>query len=133
MRSRRLPANSSYAPWAMPMTATHRPIEITVNMGTLKSAPGLARDPGGRPEAASVSDRKRCAGTKTSRQTMFLDPVPARPMTCQLSSISNTDAGTRTKPCPVGVSDPASETLVPRIIQAQLSIPEQNIHLPESR
>src|SRR5215471_17457588 len=55
---------------------------------------------------ASVSSAKasvRWAGTNTSRATMFLLPVPASPMVCQLSSITQSALRSRKNP---GVGEP---------------------------
>jgi hypothetical protein len=48
-----------------------------------------------RPERVSVNSNVRCFGTNASRTMMFLLPVPERPQTNQLSSISTSPTGSK--------------------------------------
>jgi len=47
------------------------------------------------PAVGSLTITERCAGTNTSRNTSDLLPVPANPSTCQSSTISVSESGTR--------------------------------------
>src|SRR5262249_20592497 len=82
---------------------------------------------------ASVSSAKasvRWVGTNTSRATMFLLPVPASPMVCQLSSI--TQSALRSRKNPGVAAAPGCGIMPPRSCHCALSQPLQKLPTPES-
>ena len=76
---------SRTAPCAMPSDMPAVTKENSGYQGRRKSGPGLSLLPGCGPPGPAVAGSERCAGTKTSSTATSLLPVPASPITYQVS------------------------------------------------
>src|SRR5205807_5801352 len=91
-------------------------------------------------DRASENSKTRCAGTNTSRTTISLLPVPARPQTNQLSTISQSPIGSRKKAPSKACPGPRSGggfarggvMKAPSLVQLEASQPLANDQVPFS-
>src|SRR3546814_23929 len=94
----------------------------------------LVRAPGGLLEEAWANVSLRCLGTNVDFSiTTVFEPVPAWPALNQSSSISQSVRGTRRKPACFSATSSSGGKNTPMSAQSELSMLDDQCHLPETR